>query len=125
MTLYTNDIQNVIRKHQDQLRRSTRVSQPVQSDFPMINMDNYSREVERGLLSQHMNNNNKQLIPSNYNEMSSALKEKWIQAQDEEMKSLQENNTWSYTTLPPEKKAIDCMWVYAVKLDHCQPHIRL
>ena len=28
-----------------------------------------------------------------------------------------QNDTWSYTTLPPGKQAIDCMWGYDVKLD--------
>lgn len=41
----------------------------------------------------------------------------WIQAMDEEYKSLMNNNTWILTKLPPGKKAIPCKWVYKTKTD--------
>lgn len=39
----------------------------------------------------------------------------WKEAMDEEYKSLLENNTWEMTTLPANKRAIPCKWVYKVK----------
>ncbi|XP_046977607.1 uncharacterized protein LOC124543428 [Vanessa cardui] len=39
----------------------------------------------------------------------------WKEAMDEEYKSLIENNTWEITTLPSDKRAIPCKWVYKVK----------
>ena len=34
---------------------------------------------------------------------------------NEEMKSLQENNTWELVDRPPGKKPVGCQWVYIVK----------
>ena len=86
--------------------------------MPMVRTDLHT-ERELGLLSAQISNNNTTThVPANYEEaMVSEGKEKWKQAQDDEMESHKQNNTWSYTSLPPGKKAIDCMWVYAVKTD--------
>lgn len=40
---------------------------------------------------------------------------KWREAMIEELEALKKNKTWVLTTLPPEKKAISCKWVYTVK----------
>ena len=34
---------------------------------------------------------------------------------DAKIATLESNNTWTFTTLPPHKKAMDCKWVYRVK----------
>lgn len=39
----------------------------------------------------------------------------WKRAMDEEYKSLMENNTWEITTLPQNKRAIPCKWVFKTK----------
>ena len=58
------------------------------------------------------------VTPANYEEaMTSEQKDKWREAQNEEISSLEENKTWSYERLPPGKHAIDCMWIYTLKLD--------
>ena len=47
-----------------------------------------------------------------------ALKDsKWMKAMDEELKSIEVNNTWSLVELPQDKKEIDVKWVYKVKLN--------
>ena len=47
-----------------------------------------------------------------------ALKDlKWMKAMDEELKSIEVNNTWSLVELPQNKKEIDVKWVYKVKLN--------
>jgi len=33
----------------------------------------------------------------------------------EEMEALDKNNTWVITTLPPNKKAVGCKWVFTIK----------
>ncbi|KAL2241232.1 UNVERIFIED_CONTAM: Retrovirus-related Pol polyprotein from transposon RE1 [Sesamum indicum] len=40
----------------------------------------------------------------------------WQQAMDAEITALEENDTWEVTTLPSDKRAIGCKWVYKVKL---------
>ena len=57
-------------------------------------------------------------VPTSYEQaMVSPDKEKWLQAQSDELEALNQNDTWSLTTLPPHRTAIDCKWVYAHKLD--------
>ncbi|UYV82085.1 K02A2.6-like [Cordylochernes scorpioides] len=40
---------------------------------------------------------------------------KWKLAMDDEFKSLMKNQTWTYVTLPSDRKAIACKWVYKIK----------
>lgn len=42
--------------------------------------------------------------------------EEWIQAMNEELIALENTNTWYICSLPPSKHAIECKWVYKVKL---------
>nr|KYP62158.1 Retrovirus-related Pol polyprotein from transposon TNT 1-94 [Cajanus cajan] len=39
----------------------------------------------------------------------------WVKAMREELATLEMNNTWTLTKLPPGKVAIGCRWVYKVK----------
>ncbi|CAM8917446.1 unnamed protein product [Rhodiola kirilowii] len=34
---------------------------------------------------------------------------------NKEIGALEQNQTWSITTLPPDKRAVDCKWVFKVK----------
>lgn len=47
--------------------------------------------------------------------MESKEKKKWIIAMKEEMKSLNENETWKMVPLPKGRKAISCKWIYKIK----------
>lgn len=47
--------------------------------------------------------------------MSSANYEVWKRAMVDEFNSLQENNTWELTELPPNRKPIHCKWVFKSK----------
>nr|GEW73041.1 ribonuclease H-like domain, reverse transcriptase, RNA-dependent DNA polymerase [Tanacetum cinerariifolium] len=53
--------------------------------------------------------------PCNYKEASTD--NKWIKAMEIDMDSINKNNTWTLTTLPPEQKAIGLKWVYKTKRD--------
>ncbi|GKA23814.1 zinc finger, CCHC-type containing protein [Tanacetum coccineum] len=66
-----------------------------------------AREVEAGdlLLMEEE--------PRNYKEASTD--EKWIEAMEIELDSINKNNTWTLTTLPPDQKAIGLKWVYKTK----------
>ena len=55
-------------------------------------------------------------IPVTFTEALSSDKSKeWVNAMDEEMQSLKENNTFTLTNLPEGKKAVGGRWVYALK----------
>nr|GFD51467.1 copia-type polyprotein [Tanacetum cinerariifolium] len=40
---------------------------------------------------------------------------KWRQAMEEEIKSIEKNDTWELTTLPKGQKAVGVKWVYKAK----------
>ncbi|GJX53781.1 zinc finger, CCHC-type containing protein [Tanacetum coccineum] len=53
--------------------------------------------------------------PRNYKEASTD--KKWIEAMEIELDSINKNNTWTLTTLPPNQKAIGLKWVFKTKRD--------
>lgn len=56
--------------------------------------------------------------PQSYEEaITSPDAKKWISAMEEEMSSLEENQTWRLEKLPSGRKTIKCKWVYKVKMD--------
>ncbi|UYV63661.1 hypothetical protein LAZ67_2005217, partial [Cordylochernes scorpioides] len=58
--------------------------------------------------------------PTSYSEVLQLPKierEKWLQAMNEELNSLEKNNVWELTLLPKDKKIIGCKWTYKQKLN--------
>jgi hypothetical protein len=51
--------------------------------------------------------------PLSFNE--AVTEEKWIEAMDEEIHTIEKNDTWKLTYLPENKKAIGVKWVYKTK----------
>ncbi|KAE8725588.1 hypothetical protein F3Y22_tig00008386pilonHSYRG00069 [Hibiscus syriacus] len=55
-------------------------------------------------------------IPITYQEAIQSLEsDKWKSAMDEEMQSLQKNDTWKLAQLPKGKRVIGCKWVFVKK----------
>ncbi len=55
-------------------------------------------------------------VPQTFKEaMSSNESQMWAKAMEEEINSLQENDTFTLTTLPEGKQAVGGRWVYAIK----------
>lgn len=55
-------------------------------------------------------------VPKTFREaVTSSDSKEWVDAMDEEMKSLKDNKTFTLTTLPEGKKAVGGRWVYAIK----------
>ncbi|KAI5738346.1 hypothetical protein M8J77_005748 [Diaphorina citri] len=55
-------------------------------------------------------------IPVDYVDMMSNIdKEKWLEAMDREIKSIEENKTWDIVQKPVDKKILTSKWVYAYK----------
>lgn len=51
--------------------------------------------------------------PHNFHEANS--QEIWKKAMQEELKALDQHNTWSITKLPKGKKVVGCKWIYKLK----------
>ena len=49
--------------------------------------------------------------------MTSPDRDKWVEAMNEELKSIRANNTWVLVDLPQSKKAIGTKWVFKLKRD--------
>ncbi|KAH9768480.1 Integrase catalytic domain-containing protein [Citrus sinensis] len=55
----------------------------------------------------------RRILPQRQNR---ALKDpKWKAAMNDEMRSLQKNQTWELVDLPPGKKPVGCRWIYTIK----------
>lgn len=56
--------------------------------------------------------------PKSFDEaMRCSDKAKWMEAMEEELKSIEENGTWELTRLPNGRKAVGSKWVFKLKLD--------
>ena len=61
-------------------------------------------------------------VPTTYNEaVSSPDAENWKQAMDDEIKSLESNDTFTVTEIPETKTVVGGKWVYTVKGNHKNP----
>lgn len=57
-------------------------------------------------------------IPQTFKEaMTSTDSREWVKAMDDEIKSLNDNNTFTLTNLPKGKKTVGGKWVYSIKSD--------
>ena len=52
---------------------------------------------------------------SYYHAINGVNSEKWIDAMKDEIKSLDENNTWKLVDKPPNKKIVGCKWIFKLK----------
>lgn len=56
--------------------------------------------------------------PVNFNDLSKREdSENWVEAMEDEIKSLNENKTWNLVELPKDKKAIKTKWIFKTKKD--------
>lgn len=57
-------------------------------------------------------------VPTCFQDLASRPdKQKWMEAVNEELQALVENETWFLVPMPDHKKPINCMWVFALKFD--------
>lgn len=91
------------RKRPEYLKDYTEVDSD-EDDSTLISMDYCYRAVSG--------------IPLTFKElMASTESERWKKAMDEEMQSLEEDHTFTLTTLPEGRKTVGGRWVYAIKKD--------
>lgn len=90
---------------QDLPRRSTRIRKPLQKAIE--NTEINSRKSELCLMI---------VEPASYLEaMAGPESIQWQKAMNEEIESMHKNDTWTLTSLPEGRKAVDCKWVYKRK----------
>lgn len=53
--------------------------------------------------------------PVNYQQVK--CDPEWMKAMEEELRALEENETWEIVQLPKNKRPIGCRWIYKVKLN--------
>ncbi|RVX12039.1 Retrovirus-related Pol polyprotein from transposon TNT 1-94 [Vitis vinifera] len=83
------------------LRRSTRERRNAISDDYIVYLQ--EREVESGMMEDD---------PINFQQaMKSSNSQKWIEAMNEEYKSMQDNKVWELVPLPVGTKPIGCKWI--------------
>nr|KAJ0220159.1 hypothetical protein LSAT_V11C200069570 [Lactuca sativa] len=92
---------------QPQLRRSTRERRSaIPSDFHVYLQEN---EEPDGMIEND---------PINFSQaMQSSNSQKWIDAMNEEYKSMQDNKVWDLIPLPEGTKPIGCKWIFKTKRD--------
>jgi transposase InsO family protein len=62
--------------------------------------------------------NGRMMEPRSYKEATnSKYKHQWMEAMNEELDAIEENQTWELTTLPQGRKAIGSKWVFKTKRD--------
>lgn len=88
---------------------STQVELPIQNE---------PRRSERLRNKQSHNVSHQPFEPTTYNQaIKCPEKDKWILAMQEELQSLEDNNTWTLVDLPKERKTIGSKWVFKIKTD--------
>ena len=56
--------------------------------------------------------------PTSYEEaMRSVHSSKWLEAMEDEMKSMSSNGVWDLEEIPKRAKTVGCKWVYKIKHD--------
>ena len=83
------------------LRRSKRAKRPaISSDYKVYNTETVHMEGD----------------PTSYEEaMRSPHSSKWLEAMEDEMKSMSSNHVWDLEEIPKGAKTVGCKWVYKIK----------
>ncbi|GAU22960.1 hypothetical protein TSUD_247040 [Trifolium subterraneum] len=98
--------------NESEIRRSTRArTQPARLNDCIITSDN-DINAEGDLVHLAFN---VEAEPVNFED--AVKSEKWLDAMNEEIESIERNNTWELVDLPHGKRAIGVKWVYKVKLN--------
>ena len=90
-----------------QLRRPTRERRNAILDDYIVFLQEY--EDETGVMEDD---------PINFHQaMQSSNSHKWIEAMNDEYKSMQDNKVWELISLPSGAKSIGCKWIFKTKRD--------
>ena len=103
----THEVQTQQPQNEVPLRRSTRERKnAISNDYIVFLQEN---EDSGGIMEDD---------PVNFQQaMKDTNSEKWIEAMNEEYKSMQDNKVWELVPLPEGKKPIGCKWIFKTKRD--------
>ena len=89
------------------VRRSQRVRKPaISADYEIYNIEEITEEP------------NMEGDPTSYEEaMRSAYSSKWLEAMEDELRSMSSNHVWDLEEIPKGAKTVGCKWVYKIKRD--------
>lgn len=89
------------------LRRSTRERRSAVSNDYIVFLQEH--EVDIGMVEDD---------PINFRQaMESSNSQKWLDAMNEEIKSMKDNDVWDLVPLPEGAKPIGCKWIFKTKKD--------
>ncbi|RVW90472.1 Retrovirus-related Pol polyprotein from transposon TNT 1-94 [Vitis vinifera] len=77
----------------------------------LINRGEYHKEIQTLNYDYHISEEDE----SGQSELEALVDPRWKPAMNEEMESLQKNETWELVECPPGKKPVGCRWIYTVK----------
>ncbi|RVW21039.1 Retrovirus-related Pol polyprotein from transposon RE1 [Vitis vinifera] len=78
-------------------------------------MGEYHKEIQTLNYDYHIFEKDESGQSELVNQEAALADPRWKIAMNEEMKSLQNNETWELIECPPEKKSVGCRWIYTVK----------
>jgi hypothetical protein len=94
----TEDVPNVeVPRRSQKIRRSA-----IPDDFEVYNTEEFQMEDDSTLFEEAMRSNNSS---------------KWLEAMEDEIKSMSTNKVWDLKYIPKGAKAVGCKWVYKTKHD--------
>ncbi|KAI4348030.1 hypothetical protein L6164_008793 [Bauhinia variegata] len=77
--------------------------------------DDFRNQLEDGKGQHQLEDVEEHLQNANLDVQEALADPRWKAAMNEEMSSLQRNNTWDLVDCPTEKRLVGCQWVYTVK----------
>jgi hypothetical protein len=92
-------------------------------DVPTVEAPRRSQRVKRSAIPDDYKVYNTEIAhmegdPTSYEEaMRSAHSSKWLEAMEDEMKSMSSNDVWDLVEIPKGAKIVGCKWVYKIKCD--------
>ena len=99
------------------------VPQVEEQNVPEVESPRRSQRVRRSAISSDYKVYNTEEVhmegdPTSYEEaMRSVHSSKWLEAMEDEMKSMSSNGVWDLEDIPKGAKTVGCKWVYKIKRD--------
>lgn len=126
MSDYICQTSHIESPHDQSIKKSGSVPLPLKSNLSLYAFSLYSQNRPKTYpfyVPNHLSNTHMSFIanisavkePANYQQARGDPE--WVRAMEEELKALEENETWEIVQLPKDKRPIGCRWIYKVKIN--------